>query len=107
MIVIDLTEDWRIQSDPYAWALAKRKKCNPEKKDCDGGYKWEAQTWHRTLSDAGDYFAARQWRISTATGAGEAAQRRDYWKGVVDQAFSPFSALLHEDASLGHRHESL
>ena len=104
MIIIDLTEDWRIQSDSHAWALAQRKKCNPEKKDCHGGYKWESQTWHRTLSAAGEYFIEQEWRKTDATGAGEAGRERDQLKALVDHALGPFGAQSDADASL-RKHE--
>ena len=105
MIIIELTEDWRIQSDPYSWSLAKRVKCKPSlKRPCIGGYEWIPQNWHRTLSDAGNHFIDQELRKSDATGHREASERRDQLKALVDHALGPFGALADADASL-RKHE--
>ena len=104
MIVIDLTEDWRIQSDDSSWALAQKISEKVSEKYPEG-YRYKMRSWHRTLSEAGKYFVDQELRKSDATGAPQAAQRHDRLKALVDHALEPFGAQIDADASL-RKHES-
>ena len=85
MATIQITEDWRVQSEPHSFALAKRQVV----KNKDTGKpeeKWVAKSWHTSPEEAGGYWVAEQARMAETHGFEQLQAERVRLKSVLARA---------------------
>jgi hypothetical protein len=78
-MIISIDDKWRIQSDEYAWQVARRRK-NGE---------WRPATYHASIEQAVRSLYDQQLRLSDAEGVAEVMAEADRLLRTLSRALAP------------------